>query len=188
MKMTLDKVDQFMDRNRGLGDLEGQSTFQHAIAVARRLKVRYIWIDALCIIQGEGGDFKTEGPKVHTIYRNTCCTIAAAASGNGGGGLYRPEEKGQPRIAKQIIPASFTTIKSSKLLGPGPRLILSAGLWEEQLLRVSPLYERGWAFQGNTEMTLLNSIEPKLIILQSACFHPVSSTSHRSKYFGIANH
>ena len=162
MQLTPAKEEQFMDKNRGMGDLQGQKTFQHAIAVVRRLKVRYIWIDALCIIQGDGGDFATEGPKMHTIYRNTYCNIAAAASSDGSGGLYRPCDEQQPRSARQIMPTSFTTTKSSKLLGPGPWLILSADLWEEKLLRASPLYGRGWVFQGTVEITLLNFIEPKL--------------------------
>ncbi|KAK4220685.1 hypothetical protein QBC38DRAFT_345761, partial [Podospora fimiseda] len=33
------------------------NTFQNAIEVTRALGKQYLWIDALCIIQGDGGDW-----------------------------------------------------------------------------------------------------------------------------------
>ncbi|KAH7058684.1 hypothetical protein B0J12DRAFT_651125 [Macrophomina phaseolina] len=35
-------------------------TFKDAISVCRELSIRYLWIDALCIVQGPFGDFKAE--------------------------------------------------------------------------------------------------------------------------------
>lgn len=63
-------------------------TFQDAVEFARGLKVRYLWIDALCIIQNEDDheDWKRECGNMAGIYRNSCVTIAAAwaASANNG--------------------------------------------------------------------------------------------------------
>ncbi|CAM1504626.1 Fc.00g022170.m01.CDS01 [Cosmosporella sp. VM-42] len=58
-------------------------TFQDAVKVARRLGIRYLWIDALCIVQPSSGDdteWLEEGSRMGTIYQNAICTIAATAS------------------------------------------------------------------------------------------------------------
>jgi hypothetical protein len=56
---------------------------QHAIRVARWLGFRYLWVDALCIIQDSEADWKSEAAKMGTIYSNSTLTIAAVdAPGN----------------------------------------------------------------------------------------------------------
>jgi hypothetical protein len=68
-------------------------TFQDAIRVTRELGKRYLWIDSLCIIQGEGGDWEIEAKKMETVFRNAYCTIAAtSAEDSTKGFLNRPEE------------------------------------------------------------------------------------------------
>ncbi|KAF2686278.1 HET-domain-containing protein, partial [Lentithecium fluviatile CBS 122367] len=56
-------------------------TFKDAIQVARRLGVRFLWIDALCIIQpsasGDDTDWRAEGPRMGVIYESAMFTIAA---------------------------------------------------------------------------------------------------------------
>lgn len=54
--------------------------FQDAISCARRLGIEYIWIDRLCIIQGDDGDFKTQAPKMGAVYGNATLTIAAGST------------------------------------------------------------------------------------------------------------
>jgi hypothetical protein len=59
-------------------------TLQDAIKISRKLSIRYLWVDTLCIIEdGDGDDDKqTELPKMGTYYANAFCTIAAASSKN----------------------------------------------------------------------------------------------------------
>jgi hypothetical protein len=59
--------------------------FRDAIVIARRLDVRYLWIDSLCIIQDDQLDWQTESAKMSTIYQHALLTISAALSGHGGG-------------------------------------------------------------------------------------------------------
>ena len=54
--------------------------FQDVVNCARKLGIQYIWIDRLCIIQGENGDFKIQAPKMGDIYGNATLTIAAASA------------------------------------------------------------------------------------------------------------
>lgn len=51
-----------------------------AVTVARGLEIRYLWIDALCIIQGDGDDWARESATMWQLFQNAYVTIAAAAS------------------------------------------------------------------------------------------------------------
>ncbi|KAI9780642.1 MAG: hypothetical protein M1839_006583 [Geoglossum umbratile] len=65
-------------------------TYRDAIDIARRLSVRYIWIDSLCILQGPdpNPDWEEESAKMGAIFQNALFTIAAAASENSLGGCH----------------------------------------------------------------------------------------------------
>lgn len=59
-------------------------TFKDAISTARALNMRFLWIDALCIVQpsacGDNTDWNTEGPRMGTIYHGAVFTIAATCA------------------------------------------------------------------------------------------------------------
>ncbi|KAG4430240.1 hypothetical protein IFR05_014282 [Cadophora sp. M221] len=79
-------------------------TFQDAIIVTRELGQRYLWIDSLCIIQGEGGDWAAEATKMEAVFKNAYCTIAAtSAKDSTEGFLNRLEEKGSRYV---MVPKS----------------------------------------------------------------------------------
>jgi hypothetical protein len=52
-------------------------TFKDAIIVTRQLGFRYIWIDSLCIIQGDEEDWLRESAKMGDIFESSSCTLAA---------------------------------------------------------------------------------------------------------------
>jgi hypothetical protein len=52
-------------------------TFQDAISVTRKLGVRFLWIDSLCIIQDDRRDWAEQAPAMCDIYRKALLTIAA---------------------------------------------------------------------------------------------------------------
>jgi len=62
--------------------------FRDAILVARRLHIRYLWIDSLCIIQDDEKDWQTESAKMASIYKDALLTIAAHAAIGGQGSLF----------------------------------------------------------------------------------------------------
>jgi hypothetical protein len=61
--------------------------YRHAIAMTRKLGIDYIWIDSLCIIQGDAEDWEIESARMATYYRGSYLTIGAAASTNCHGGF-----------------------------------------------------------------------------------------------------
>ncbi|OCL15225.1 HET-domain-containing protein [Glonium stellatum] len=58
--------------------------FQDAIIITRQLGMRYLWIDAMCIIQDSKEDWECESAKMGSIYEHSYITIAAATSENSG--------------------------------------------------------------------------------------------------------
>ncbi|KAF4884934.1 Cyclin-dependent kinase 2 [Colletotrichum fructicola] len=66
-------------------------TFADAITVTRRLGIQYLWIDSLCIVQGDGGDFSTEAKRMEDVFSCAYCVIAASrASNQREGFLHKP--------------------------------------------------------------------------------------------------
>ncbi|KAH7355273.1 heterokaryon incompatibility protein-domain-containing protein [Rhexocercosporidium sp. MPI-PUGE-AT-0058] len=69
-------------------------TIRDALWIARSLATRYIWIDALCIIQDDISDWQDQAPCMGDIYYNATFTIAASSSDHADRGLLqsRPAE------------------------------------------------------------------------------------------------
>lgn len=142
--LTTQNRDRFMDPNVGIRWSELDRNFQDAISVTRDLGIGYIWIDSMCIVQGEGGDFNAEGDLMHKVYRNSFCNLSAAASHDSRGGFFRNRSE-----KSNLIPDIVKTSESSSIFGQKTWQILSADLWSDRLLN-QVLYTRGWAFQGRS--------------------------------------
>ncbi|KAM0426544.1 hypothetical protein ACHAPT_008236 [Fusarium lateritium] len=116
--------------------------FKDAINITRRLGVRYIWIDSLCIMQDSSDDWTIESTKMAAVYENAVVTIAALCSPGSSHGIL-------PRTSLNL-PNSPTTVHIS---GPGGAdLTLQAYKQDEDedlrdLFDNAPLTSRGWCFQ-----------------------------------------
>ena len=64
-------------------------TIADAILVARRVNVKYLWVDSLCILQDSEADLKQEISEMGDIYANTWFTIAAKDSPSCTSGLFQ---------------------------------------------------------------------------------------------------
>lgn len=45
------------------------ATFQDAISVTQEIVKRYLWIDSLCIFQGDQKNWETEAKKMETVFK-----------------------------------------------------------------------------------------------------------------------
>ncbi|KAK5677888.1 hypothetical protein LTS10_009771 [Elasticomyces elasticus] len=87
-KRFLATVANYEELKLGILTTDLPKTFQDAVQVTRGLGVRYLWIDALCILQGLGGDFDTEAERMEVVFSNAYCVIAASrATGTSDGFL-----------------------------------------------------------------------------------------------------
>jgi len=64
-------------------------TFRDAIEVTRSLKVQYLWIDALCIIQDSEDDWAVQCAEMPQIYTQSLLTIAGAPASEPGSGFLK---------------------------------------------------------------------------------------------------
>ncbi|KFY06776.1 hypothetical protein V492_07752 [Pseudogymnoascus sp. VKM F-4246] len=55
-------------------------TFADAINIARALRIPYVWIDALCIVQDDEQEWQSEAAHMSDIYRGSHLTITATES------------------------------------------------------------------------------------------------------------
>lgn len=67
-------------RQAGIELQELPKTVRDAVMLARSLRVRYIWVDALCIIQDSKEDWRVEAARMGYVYQNACLTIAVPES------------------------------------------------------------------------------------------------------------
>lgn len=98
LKTTKGTIDEL---RRGIELSRFPRTFQDAVSVCRRLQIKYLWIDSMCIIQDDEDDWAVESAKMSSVYQNAFITIAAAAAQNSTEGFFLP----RPFSIRQ----SFTT-------------------------------------------------------------------------------
>lgn len=67
-------------------------TFQDAITLTRQLRVQYIWIDSLCIVQDDRYDWETESATMAAVFQNAYLTIAASLAADSSGGCFSIRE------------------------------------------------------------------------------------------------
>lgn len=123
-------------------------TFQDAIVIARRLDIRYLWIDAMCIIQDSLIDWQRESAKMGYIYSNSYVTIAADSGTDSESGCFNEHSTSQ-ELAVETAPFVLNSTTSD---GQKSSLYLwdpSRGSRRPTPPEVdgSPLSERGWVCQ-----------------------------------------
>lgn len=75
--------DNHTERCKNIPYAELPILYKDAIDITRRFGIAYIWIDSLCIIQGDDADFFDQGAKMALIYEGAEFVLAAASSPNG---------------------------------------------------------------------------------------------------------
>ncbi|KAH7333111.1 heterokaryon incompatibility protein-domain-containing protein [Rhexocercosporidium sp. MPI-PUGE-AT-0058] len=63
-------------------------TFKDAVLITRKLGVRYLWIDTLCIIQDDKRDWEIEAANMAKIYQDALLVLSATLSADGTGGCF----------------------------------------------------------------------------------------------------
>jgi len=120
-------------------------TFCHILDLARRLGVRYVWIDSLCIIQhgDDGHDWRQECVKMADYYQQSLLTVMAT-SGSREHGLFPPKANPPPTIAR--LP-----YRDRNGVRQGYFYVYSydeaVGQQYHTFVQESELLSRGWVFQ-----------------------------------------
>lgn len=88
-------------------------TFRDAIVVTRRLGMRYLWIDSLCIIQDSKPDWLYESSRMSNVYKYAHCNIAATASESDASGMFCPRDP----LVDLPMPFDFADIACDPIQG-----------------------------------------------------------------------
>ncbi|KAF2490589.1 HET-domain-containing protein [Lophium mytilinum] len=112
-------------------------TFKEAIHVADSLGFRWIWIDALCILQDSKEDQRREIGLMDQIFRWSTLTLYAAAGNNADAGISVNRD---PRCVKPCCLPLKTTLDGKTASGKSYTM-LDSGRAD------TPLFDRGWVLQ-----------------------------------------
>jgi hypothetical protein len=123
-------------------------TFRDAIELTRELRIRYIWIDSLCIFQDSVEDWLKQGLEMHRIYENGVLNIAATASSDSTFGLYRSRDPILVQTLFIVMPwgAYHTRCRSHHVGQVQPFRCVDMRLWEKNIARAT-LNSRAWVLQ-----------------------------------------
>ena len=95
------KTDTLEKRKSGIAFSELNRTFQDAVLVTRALRIRYIWIDSLCIVQDSDSDWQKESSLMGSVYSGGTINIAADAAEDGNQGFL---SKKKPSCFSYTLP------------------------------------------------------------------------------------
>jgi hypothetical protein len=117
-------------------------TIRDAVVITRRLGIRYLWVDALCILQGSDApakaDWERESSKMADIYGSAFLTIAAASARSVHEGIFHDRKPKGKRVVMR-----FSAENNGSL--DNPVYIQSDPAFRDCI--DEPLYHRGWTMQ-----------------------------------------
>ena len=119
------------------------NTFRDAILVTRKLGIRYLWIDSLCILQGDKTDWETESGRMADVYSNAYINLAASSSRDSRGGLFKQGRRRYLEINRKDEGGLSYKVFVRLGLEAGHRSCLH--IWIHSLL--NPLLDRAWVYQ-----------------------------------------
>ena len=135
--------------------------FQQASMVCRWLGVRYLWIDSLCIVQGDWSDWEDQASKMDSIYENAFFTIAAHGHASGFGSILpSPKEYDIPTR----LPYLENTIRVRRVpihsfLSPVGTVL--GGIGENVPDEIS---SRGWCYQERLLSSQILHLTPSEVL------------------------
>ncbi|PVH79662.1 HET-domain-containing protein [Cadophora sp. DSE1049] len=153
------------ERYNGISWSSLPRVFKDAISLTRNLGIEYLWIDSLCIIQGDELDWIRESSNMVAIYSDSYLNIAATSSPGSDGSLFGtrwttpiayetdPEDLPKRPVKSYTIPltSSSSTFKARYSLRPAhehvKRLHHSREGKRSDVYQKGPLLTRSWAFQ-----------------------------------------
>ncbi|PLN78625.1 HET-domain-containing protein [Aspergillus taichungensis] len=129
---------------RGLDPARLPKTLRDAMEVTARLGFRYIWIDALCIIQDSPDDLAAELPQMASIYQQGALTIIVASATSADKGFLLPPQGLHDRFTPVQIGPSDADEKR------GVSFFVGDTSMQAQSFQKEPILLRAWTLQEST--------------------------------------
>lgn len=132
------RKDNFESFTEGMEISQVPKSFRDALKVVAKLKVRYLWIDSLCIIQDSTEDWQREASLMSDVYTNSWCNIAATKALDGRDGCFA--ERTLLDISQCVIEAEWDSHPSQTYVCWIPNI------WDHAIDN-QKLLQRAWVTQ-----------------------------------------
>ncbi|KAK4201373.1 heterokaryon incompatibility protein-domain-containing protein [Triangularia verruculosa] len=121
------------------------ANFRDAVTITRKLGIRYLWIDSLCIIQDSREDWEIESKRMAQVYGSATVTISALVSKASAEGILNTTPNLRPTptpVPLQIMSerGDIITMKAEWRHPDEEENLKALDIW-------CPLNSRGWTFQ-----------------------------------------
>jgi hypothetical protein len=107
--------------------------FQDTVHIVRRLGVRYLWIDSLCIVQDDEEDWRAESKTMATVYSRALFTLARHVDST--------------TSLKSLSQMQIHIVSDPSVLPPVYARLQPKHIWDILGSEQRPLLKRGWVFQ-----------------------------------------
>ncbi|KAL1848341.1 hypothetical protein Daus18300_013623 [Diaporthe australafricana] len=103
------------------------ATIRDAIILTRGCGLEYIWVDSVCIIQGDMDDWLTEANRMHEVYANAYFTICAASVESASAGLLHTRQAWKYSVEPCQLASNRISIRSSSF-----RELIQGSAWSKR--------------------------------------------------------
>jgi hypothetical protein len=107
--------------------------FQDTVHIVRRLGLRYLWIDSLCIVQDDEEDWRAESKTMATVYNRALFTLARHLDST--------------TSLRSLSQMQIHTVSDPSVSPPVFARIRPKHIWDAFDIGHSPLLKRGWVYQ-----------------------------------------
>ncbi|TGJ82086.1 hypothetical protein E0Z10_g6678 [Xylaria hypoxylon] len=144
-------------------------TLRDAVLATRKLGFRFLWVDAICIIQDDADDSERETRQMGAIYANATITLSAHDSEDCHGGLYRPrpDHITSPVQVSLRIPKKY---QEERLVHKTSYFIISVH-GEKELLEPGPVNTQAWTLQEHLMSTRVLHWGPGILYWECLTSH-----------------
>lgn len=132
--------------------------FQDVFVLAELLGIRYVWIDALCIVQDDQDDWLAQARQMGSVYTNASITLA----------LHQPRSSTEGFLWRMRVPEWLEiSTRAARMKGLQPFWLRLPAIDEhfiEDAIRSGQITDRGWCLQELWLSTrILHVVEDKFI-------------------------
>lgn len=154
LKTTANSLDKHLSQ---IDINEMPQTVADAVHACRALGIRYLWVDALCIIQGDGDDWAKESLQMANVYSSSFLTLCDLQGSSCSGGFLRTKWS-RPTLQvnfRSKLDTSISGIMHIRMQDPAvlkPKKLIHSLLNASKRqtlsnMEHSPWNTRGWTFQ-----------------------------------------
>ncbi|KAF5670722.1 het-domain-containing protein [Fusarium circinatum] len=196
LRLTQDTMGDFI---KGQPISKLPETLQDAVHISRNLGFKFIWIDALCIVQDDENDWVEQSALMADIYRYSTLNLCAADATSCGSGMVEMAAPHLMEIATTMTQSEDTDSTETVVLVGGP---ISTAIidWDR-----CGLLSRGWVFQEGLCSprglyvsrrhglwwdcgTMIDMIDRRESILTGDTHHAFNPRTERRSFMSLAKH